>query len=96
VRRLDGWVRSRCAERTPGWPVREIVTIPLSHLIHAFKGISTTRYIRQVRAGGWPPFTDRLWHRDHYERFIRDERHLEATRRYIRENPTRYRPPSRP
>ncbi len=93
VRRLDGWVRSRCAERPPGWPVRRSETIPLAHVVHAFKGISTTRYIRQVHAGRCPPIQSRLWRRDHYERIIRDERHLEATRRYIRLNPERYRGP---
>ena len=49
---------------------------------------------------GWKSFTAKranralgrrgtFWARDYYDRYVRDERHLEAARRYIRENPAK-------
>lgn len=62
----------------------------LGDLIGAFKSLTTNAYIRGVRERGWPPFDGRLWQRNYYEHIIRDERELNATRRYIRDNPARW------
>ena len=52
--------------------------------------MTTTDYIRHVKQSGWIPFNRRVWQRNYYERIIRDERQLEAIRRYILENPARW------
>src|SRR5215217_5978126 len=63
--------------------------ISLPTIIQWFKIMTTTEYIRQVNQSAWPPFDRRVWQRNYYERIIRDQRQLEATRRYIAENPAR-------
>jgi REP element-mobilizing transposase RayT len=63
--------------------------ITLSDVVHRFKSFTTAQYRRGVRAAGWPPFPGRLWHRNYYERIVRDEGSLLAIRRYIAENPLR-------
>ena len=64
--------------------------VSLSTIIQWFKIMTTTDYIRHVKQSGWIPFNRRVWQRNYYERIIRDERQLEATRRYIIENPVRW------
>jgi hypothetical protein len=61
----------------------------LGDVIGAFKSITTNDYIHQVHTSNWLPFNRRLWQRNYYERIIRSERELDATRRYIRDNPAR-------
>jgi REP element-mobilizing transposase RayT len=56
------------------------MTIPL--VVGYFK-MNTAKRINQLR--GTPG--RRVWQRDYYERVIRNERHLYAVRRYIRDNP---------
>jgi REP element-mobilizing transposase RayT len=58
-------------------------------MIQWFKIMTTTEYIRQVKRAGWPPFERRVWQRNYYERITRDQRQLEAVRRYIADNPAR-------
>ena len=55
---------------------------PLGQLIGAFKTVSTKR-VNLLRE---TPGTV-LWQRDFWERIVRDEAELNATRRYIRNNP---------
>lgn len=55
-----------------------------------FKSMTTNAYIRRVNEHGWPPFPGRLWQRNYYERVIRDERELDAARKYILENPIKW------
>jgi len=54
----------------------------LPEIIRAFKSFSA----RAINLGRGTPGA-RLWQRNYYESIVRDERHLEAVRRYIRENP---------
>jgi putative transposase len=68
-------------------PLRNDVS--LSVIIQWFKIMTTTEYIRHVKQSGWTPFNKRVWQRNYYERIIRDQRQLNATRRYILENPAR-------
>ena len=63
--------------------------VSLSTIIQWFKIMTTTEYIRHVKQSGWMPFNRRVWQRNYYERIIRDQRQLEATRRYIASNPAR-------
>lgn len=62
----------------------------VGRIVQAFKSITTTAYIRGVNVCGWPPFPGRLWQRNYYERVIRDERELDAARKYILENPIKW------
>lgn len=65
-------------------------SIGLPEVVHRFKSFSTARYRLAVRREGWPPFPGRLWHRNYYERIIRDQAALRAIRRYIAQNPVRW------
>ena len=62
----------------------------VGNIIGAFKSRVTVEYIRGVKTSGWPPFRGRLWQRNYYEHIIRNERALNAIRRYILENPLRW------
>lgn len=64
-------------------------TLSLSDVVHRFKSISTNRYGNGVASQGWHPFIGRLWHRNYWERIIRDDRECAAVRAYIRNNPSR-------
>ncbi len=58
---------------------------PLGQLVGAFKTVSAKR-INLLR--GTPGVS--VWQRDYYERIVRDDRALDAIRRYIRYNPLRW------
>lgn len=57
----------------------------LGVVVRLFKASAARRInlFREVPGG-------RVWHRNFYERIIRDERHLQLTRRYIDLNPARW------
>lgn len=59
----------------------------VGRIISAFKSLTTVRYVRGIRACGWPPFHRRLWHRNYHDRILRTPTALAATRRYIEQNP---------
>lgn len=59
--------------------------------IHWLKTVTTTRYIQGVKSLNWPRFTKALWQEGYHDRIIWDEQELEAVRRYISENPARWR-----
>lgn len=61
--------------------------LTLPDVVHRFKTLTTSRYVRGVKESGWPPFDKRLWQRNYYERVIRDEDELRAIREYIVHNP---------
>jgi REP element-mobilizing transposase RayT len=44
-----------------------------------------------VRDHGWARFDGRLWQRNYYERVLRDDDRLARARRYVAENPARWR-----
>ena len=56
---------------------------PLDKVVHAWKSFTAKEANRRLQRDG--PF----WMADYYDRFIRDEKHLETVRRYIRENPVK-------
>lgn len=64
-------------------------TLPdtIGRIAQAFKSSTTHKYTLGVKQFAWPPFAGRLWQRGYYERIIRNERELEATREYIYKNP---------
>jgi hypothetical protein len=47
-------------------------------------------YIVGVRQRGWPPFDGKVWQRNYYEHIVRNERELNAMRRYIANNPLQW------
>jgi REP element-mobilizing transposase RayT len=63
----------------------------LGQIIQAFKSETTHRYVLGVRHAGWPEFRGRLWQRNFHDQILRRPEHLEAARRYIDLNPTRWR-----
>jgi len=62
----------------------------VSGMIQWFKTMSTNDYIRNVKNDGWPPFNKRLWQRSFHDHIVRNERSLNAIRRYIAKNPTNW------
>ena len=65
-------------------------TPTIGDIVGAFKSITTNEYIDGVRKGRWPAFDKRLWQRNYWERIIRNERELEAIRKYIWDNPANW------
>jgi putative transposase len=59
-------------------------------IVQRFKSLTTKRYIDGVKYNNWPPFYIRLWQRNYYEHIIRDEIELMKIRRYIRNNPGKW------
>jgi hypothetical protein len=59
----------------------------LSEVVGAFKSLSTVEYIRLVREGRSERFAGKLWHRNYYDRIIRDAIALAKVRAYIARNP---------
>jgi putative transposase len=57
----------------------------LSEIIRAFKSFSA-RHINQLRRTPGLP----VWHRNYYERIIRNDDELNAIRKYIKENPANW------
>ncbi len=55
-----------------------------------WKTVTTKRYINGVRDADWPAFKGKLWQSGYHDRIVRDERELEIIRRYIAENPQRW------
>jgi REP element-mobilizing transposase RayT len=59
----------------------------LCEIVQRFKSLTTRRFIEGVEHCGWPRFCGRLWHRNYYERILRNQSALLCVRRYIAENP---------
>jgi REP element-mobilizing transposase RayT len=55
-----------------------------------FKSLTTVRYGIGVRQHGWARYSGSLWQRSYYERGIRNDRELDATRVYILRNPEQW------
>lgn len=62
----------------------------LIDVVHWYKSLSTTRYIRGVKNQDWPRFNRRLWQQGFHDHIVRNDRELEIIRRYIVENPKRW------
>ena len=63
---------------------------PLPDIIKWFKTQTTNEYIRGVKEGLFPPFDRHIWQRNYYEHVIRDQNDFDTKRRYIYENPLRW------
>ena len=63
-------------------------TPTLGKIIQWFKTMTTNYYLRGIGEFGWPCFDKNFWQRNYYEHIIRNDRELNETRQYIRDNPT--------
>jgi len=59
----------------------------LGDFICAFKSRSTHAYIQGVKAGRFPPFKKKIWHRNYYEMIVRSAEAEKKIAQYIRMNP---------
>jgi REP element-mobilizing transposase RayT len=73
-----------------GQPRKVAPTISLPDVMYGFKSMTTTHYRYGVAKHGWPPFHQRLWQRNYYERVIRDDAEIHRVREYITGNPARW------
>ncbi len=62
----------------------------LGQVLPWWKSTTTTLYAQRVRSHSWPRFDKRLWHRNFYERVIRDDDDLAHAQGYIARNPRRW------
>jgi len=63
-----------------GWSLRPIVD--------SWKSFTGRRLAPAMRAAGaWQE--ERVWHREHWDRYIRDENHFDAVVKYIQNNPVK-------
>ena len=77
VSRLNGETSfGECVAPTPG---------SLGAIVGNFKSVTTRRINRTRKTPGAP-----VWQRNYYERIIRNQRELDAVRRYIRDNPAQW------
>ncbi|MDD2236121.1 MAG: transposase, partial [Kiritimatiellae bacterium] len=61
----------------------------LGDVICAFKSRVVYNYIQGVKAGIWPRFPGKIWHRNYYEMIVRDAEAEKKIAHYIRMNPWR-------
>lgn len=59
-------------------------------MVNSFKNTVLAAWRKGVREAGWPRYSGHLWHRDYYERIIRNDSELDALREYILANPDRW------
>jgi REP element-mobilizing transposase RayT len=61
----------------------------LGDVIGAFKSRVVHEYISGVKAGRWPRFPGKIWHRNYYETIVRSAEAEQRIAEYIRMNPWR-------
>jgi putative transposase len=65
----------------------------LGSVVGAYKSLTTVAWLHHIKTTGME-VSGRLWQENYYERIIRNDE-LEATRQYIRNNPTKPKQPLR-
>ncbi len=83
-----GIVGSRDEHIGSSLPTTIPTTIPT--VVQWFKTMTTNEYIRGVKTLGWPPFNEKLWQRNYWERIIRDDLEFFHISAYIRNNPRKW------
>jgi len=53
------------------------------------RAISDWRNTRERQSPDWPSWSAPIWHREYWDRYMRDEYHLRQTIRYIHQNPVK-------
>lgn len=64
--------------------------LSLPDVVHRFKSLTTSNYIKGVDSAGWKPFRIRLWQRNYYEHVVRNDEELNRIRQYMEENPMKW------
>ncbi len=64
--------------------------VNLATIVGWFKTVTSSAYIDGVKLAGWPRFAARLWQRNYYEHVIRSDAKLDAIRRYVVDNPSKW------
>lgn len=64
--------------------------VSLSDVVGWFKSKTNTVYNQGVRDLGWPAYEQRFWQGRFHDHIIRDDKDLEARRKYIERNPWRW------
>jgi REP element-mobilizing transposase RayT len=83
------WLDSSTSDPGEGGPARAFGVSgnrSLSSFVRAFKAACTSR-VNELRGTSGSP----LWQRNYFEHVVRNERELHAIRKYIVENPQRWR-----
>jgi len=62
----------------------------LSQIIQWFKTMTINEYIRGVKQLNWKRFDGKLWQRNYYEQYVRNEKELQQKTDYILDNPSRW------
>ena len=62
----------------------------LPDIVHRFKTLTTTKYIKGVKNSGWKSFPGKLWQRNYYEHIVRNESDFNRIQEYIRNNPLKW------
>ncbi|MCX6538978.1 MAG: transposase [Acidobacteria bacterium] len=68
----------------------------LARIVGSWKSFTGRRLAKFPEALAGPVASGPVWHRDYWDRFIRDEQHFHAVRRYIHDNPVKAGLVSRP
>lgn len=61
----------------------------LGDIVCAFKSRCVHEWLKHIKANNID-FNGKIWHRNYYEKIIRDEKHLNNVRQYIRDNPIKW------
>lgn len=61
----------------------------LGDIVCAFKSKCVHEWLKHIKANNID-FNGKIWHRNYYESIIRDEKHLNNVRKYIRDNPMKW------
>ena len=68
----------------------EHIGSPLHRVVQWFKTMTTNEYIRGVKNLDWPRFNGKIWHRNYYERIIKNKRSHQRISQYIIDNPKKW------
>ena len=70
--------------------IRPEAVVPLPKIVQAWKGYTGKKISEAMRLGGTRAAGNgRVWHREYWDRFIRDERHFMSAVDYIHQNPVK-------
>jgi REP element-mobilizing transposase RayT len=61
--------------------------VPLAKIVQSWKRHTSREIHRSLKPGGQS--SEALWHRDYWDRYIRDDAHLHTAVRYIEQNPVK-------
>ncbi len=67
----------------------QLAEYPLSKIVQSWKRHTSFQIHRMLANEGHADGSGALWHREYWDRYMRDDRHLHATRNYIEENPVK-------